>query len=337
MSLKVNRKRNNNTENKEKENKSLFSHTNTSGTSYRSMERFETMVMCPSPLYGKDHDTYPACIVCLLGPEELIGRYWSIGNIKEVLVVGRSRTCDISIQDLSLSKKHIIIRIDGIDKVFVTDQKSTNGTFINDKKIEPDREVELKDNNKVRMGNIVFKFLNKGNPEIVSVMDSFEKAFYDSLTGAGNKLLFERRAKELFAQSKSYKTPLSFIIFDIDHFKKVNDIYGHLAGDLILKEVVQVTKSCFRSNDIITRCGGEEFCVIMQTEVNRAKEAIEVVRTKIESSVFHYKDQEIKVTISAGVAYQEETDKGYNAIYERADQLLYKAKTTGRNKVFSSE
>ncbi|MDE0119401.1 MAG: GGDEF domain-containing protein [Bdellovibrionales bacterium] len=338
MSLKINKKAENSGEFKIGKKKQLLSNTNTSTSgSSGSIERFETMVMNISPLYAKDHDIYPACLVCLLGPEELIGRYWAIGNTKEVVIVGRSRTCDISIQELSLSKKHLIIRFDGIDKIFVKDQKSTNGTFINDKRIDACKEVELRDNSKVRMGNIVFKFLNKGNPEIVSVMESFEKAFYDSLTGVGNKLLFERRAKELFAQSKSYKTPLSFIIFDIDHFKKVNDTYGHLAGDFILKEVIQVSKSCFRSNDIITRCGGEEFCVIMQAEVNRARDVIEAVRKKIEGFVFSYKNQKIKVTISAGVACQQETDKGYKAIYERADQLLYKAKTTGRNKVFSSE
>ncbi|MDE0518476.1 MAG: GGDEF domain-containing protein [Bdellovibrionales bacterium] len=338
MSLKINKKIENSEESNTGEKKRLFPHTGTSTSGvHGSIERFETMVMNTSPLYAKDHHTSPACLVCLLGPEELIGRYWTIGNTKEMVIVGRSRTCDIPIQELSISKKHIIIRVDETDKIFVKDKKSTNGTFIDDKRVEADIEVELKDNSKLKLGNIVFKFLNKGNPEIVSVMESFEKAFYDSLTGAGNKLLFERRAKELFAQSKSYQTPISFIIFDIDHFKKVNDTYGHLAGDFILKEVVKVSKSCFRSNDIVTRCGGEEFCVIMQVEVNRAKEAIEIIRKKIENFVFNYKGEKIKVTISAGVAHRQETDKGYKAIYERADQLLYKAKTTGRNKVFSSE
>ena len=334
MPPKVSKKTETNVDDHTAGEKKLFSATSVSSG---SIERFETMVMNVSPLYMKDQGiSSPSYFVCLLGPDELLGRYWTINDKKEVMSIGRSRKCDIPIQELSISKEHLLVRVDETNRILIEDQKSTNGTFINDERIDAHKEVELEDNDKIKVGNIVFKFLDKGNPEITSMMERFEKAFYDALTGAGNKLLFERRAKELFSQSKLYKTDLSFIIFDIDHFKKVNDTYGHLAGDFVLKEIVKLSKFCFRSNDIIARCGGEEFCIIMQTEVNRAKDAIEAVRKKIGDSVFKYKDQEIKVTISAGVACHQKTDKDYNEIYERADQLLYKAKTTGRNKVFSS-
>ena len=149
-------------------------------------------------------------------------------------------------------------------------------------------------------------------------------------------MLLDRRAEELFRKSKMNKTPLSLILFDIDHFKKVNDTYGHLAGDFILKEVVKVARACFRSDDLFVRCGGEEFCIIVQSPIERAEKAIEVARQKIETHLFQYKEKEITVTISAGVTCQQEVDRGWKEIYDRADKLLYKAKTSGRNKIFSN-
>ncbi len=301
-----------------------------------SIERFETMVMNNSPLYEGRISSAPACLVCLVGPREMVGRYWTVDGEKK-LMIGRSRKCDIPIQDLSISKKHLLVRRNKETKVFIEDRKSTNGTFINDKQITANKEWELSDNDRIKTGNIVFKFLDEGNPEIFSIMENFEKVFRDALTGAGNRLLMERRAKEMFIKSKQYNTPLSFVIFDIDHFKKVNDTYGHPAGDFVLKQVSGIAKSCFRCSDTFTRSGGEEFCVILQSEPGRAKEAIENARAKIELKVFTHRDQNIKVTVSAGVSCRLPDDKNWKEIYERADQLLYKAKTAGRNKVFASE
>ncbi len=300
-----------------------------------SIERFETVLMNANTMYEEKKDVAPACFVCLKGPDELMGMYWIISDTK-TMTVGRSRRCDIAIQDLSISKEHLFISKDVAKKVFIKDKQSTNGTFVNGEQITVHQNVHLEDNDQIKLGNIVFKFLNTGNPEIFSVLENFEKAFHDALTGVGNKLLLERRAKELFPKSRKYKTPLSVIIFDIDHFKKVNDTYGHLAGDLVLKEVVNVAKLCFRSGDTFARCGGEEFCVIMQSELGRAKEAIEVARKKLEDSVFEHKDRKIKVTISAGVTCRQDKDKHWNELYERADQFLYKAKMAGRNRTVTS-
>ena len=266
----------------------------------QSLERSETVVV-KSPLYTMDQnsciESMFSYLVCLLGPGELIGRYWKVDN--KNIVIGRNRKCDIFIQSLSISKKHLYLRSDG-SYFFVKDQQSTNGTFINDKQIKAQEEVKIQDNSKIKLGNIVFKFLYKGNPEIVSVIENFEKVSRDPLTGVGNKYLLDGRAKEIFIQSRQNNIPMSLIIFDIDHFKKVNDTYGHLAGDFILKEVVQLAKFYFRSGDLFVRCGGEEFCIIMQSLIDRAESAIENARKKLETQLFKYKEHEIKVTISAG-------------------------------------
>ena len=302
-----------------------------------TMESSKT-VMVDSPLYVLDQDqrthVMSAYIVCLLGPDELVGRHWVVSG-KESISIGRNRKCDIPIQDLSISKKHLCFHVQ-TSGIFIEDQNSTNGTFINDQPLKSGQKVQLKDNNKLKLGKLVFKFLDRGNPEIIAIKENFEKAFRDPLTGVGNKFMLDRRAKELFMQSKEKKVSLSLILFDIDHFKKVNDTYGHLAGDFILKEVVNQTQTCFRSSDLFIRCGGEEFCIIMQSSVDRAENAIENARKKLEKYIFKYKDQEIKVTISAGVTCQTMRDRRWKSMYDRADKLLYKAKTAGRNRVHAS-
>lgn len=319
-----------------KENKKA-NNTYTGVSGFQSLEGSQTMVM-NSPLYTMEYSKYvkssSSYLLCLLGPEELVGRYWVIEDNKK-MIIGRNRRCDISIQSLSVSKEHLYLRSDS-NGFFIEDKKSTNGTFVNGKGVETQKEIQVSDNSKIKLGNIVFKVLEKGNPEIISMIENFEKIVRDPLTGVGNKFMLNKRAEELFIQSRQRNIPLSLIIFDIDHFKKVNDTYGHLAGDYILKEVVKSVKVHFRSNDLFVRCGGEEFCIIMQSLIDRAERAIEKARKHLEIQVFQYKEHEIKVTISGGVSCQSRVDRKWKEIYERADKLLYKAKTTGRNKIFAS-
>ena len=215
---------------------------------------------------------------------------------------------NISIQNLSISKKHLKIRSKN-SSFFIEDKKSTNGTFVNGRQVETQKEIQIKDNTKIKLGNLVFKLLEKGNPEIISMIENFEKILRDPLTGVGNKSMLDKRAVELFIQSRQRNIPFSLIIFDIDHFKKVNDTYGHLAGDFILKEVVNSVKSSFRSNDLFVRCGGEEFCIIMQSLIDRAEKAMDNARKKLEAMEFQYKEHKIKVTVSGGVTCQKKIDK----------------------------
>lgn len=301
-----------------------------------SYDGAKTMVInINSPLYNmsKNHLSF-AYFVCLLGSKELIGKYWII-NKKKSIHIGRSYACDIQIQETSISKKHLYISKNRNNNIVIKDLNSTNGTCINDELIEPKTEIEITDNSTIKLGNIVFKFLDKGNAEIISVIENFKRSFKDALTGIGNKLMLDIRGKELFEQSVNYKTDLSIIIFDIDFFKKVNDVYGHLAGDFILKEVVVVVKSFFRSEDLLVRCGGEEFCIIIKAPSKIAIKSIELARQKIQEHVFEYKKDKIKITISAGVTQKTKTDKDIKIMYERADEFLYKSKNSGRNKTSS--
>ena len=309
--------------------------TNYTGlSSLGSVESSKTVVM-DRPIYkAQECDiTSLPYLVCLMGPKEMMGHYW---KLEKEMIVGRSRICDIAINDLSISKKHLLFQVEENGKVFIEDKGSTNGTFINEKRVGIHTQTPLLDNSKVRFGNIVFKFLDKGNQEIISVLENYKKAFYDSLTGVGNRLFLEKKATELFQKSKKNKCPLSVVVFDIDHFKRINDTYGHPAGDLILKSTARLAQRGFRSMDIFARSGGEEFCVVMQASVERAKDAIEQVRQKLEREVFRHKDQDIRITLSAGVSALHKKDKGWKALYDRADRFLYEAKNAGRNKVFAA-
>ena len=289
-----------------------------------------------TPLYNYESFKFVAHIVCIVGPTSIIGRLWPIKS-GDNIIIGRSQKSNIIISDVSISKKHLIIRMDQkTNQVFAQDQQSTNGTIIDNKFINAGKEIIVQDNSKIQLGSIILKFLDKGNPEIFSFKKNFNKIFTDSLTGVGNRLLLDSKARELFKSSKVNKTSLSLIIFDIDHFKKVNDTYGHLAGDFILKEVVKIVKACFRSDDLFVRCGGEEFCVMIQGSINRVQEAMEKARQKVEEHSFQYKEKNIKITVSAGITCQQEEDCNWKEIYDRADKLLYKAKASGRNKIFSN-
>ena len=135
------------------------SHTGLSLTG--SMDGSKTMVVS-TPLYGDKLLQFNAHIVCIVGPSSIIGKFWSI-NDKESITLGRSQKSDITISDTSLSKKHLCIRMEQKNnQVFVQDQQSTNGTIINDKLIDAGREVMITDNNKIKLGNIILKFLDRG-------------------------------------------------------------------------------------------------------------------------------------------------------------------------------
>jgi len=160
-----------------------------------------------------------------------------------------------------------------------------------------------------------------------------EEAIIDELTEIYNRRAFNKRLKEEVARLARYKTPFSLILFDIDHFKRFNDSYGHLAGDEVLRTVAEVVGKVTRRTDILARYGGEEFAIIAaSTPVPNAAVLAEKVRRKVEEIQFMYDGKAISVTISLGVAQCEPRDSCASLI-KRADTHLYRAKTDGRNRV----
>lgn len=157
-----------------------------------------------------------------------------------------------------------------------------------------------------------------------------ELAITDRLTGLYNRLKLDEVLHYEIAQTKRYETPLSIIIIDIDHFKSVNDTYGHQTGDMVLIEAAQILRSCSRASDTSGRWGGEEFLIILpNTNLSGALEAAEKIRMAIENYPFSVVGQK---TASFGVS-EFLANENENSFIERADQALYRAKSGGRNQV----
>ena len=156
----------------------------------------------------------------------------------------------------------------------------------------------------------------------------------DALTGLINRRELDLRLSEEFARAKRHKALLSLALFDIDFFKKINDTYGHPAGDAILQELGQLIIENTRTCDIAARYGGEEFALILpETSLEKAFELMDRLRSLVEVQNFNKKSRSIKITISIGVAQLDLTDSSPLGFYERVDKALYKAKENGRNRV----
>jgi len=159
-------------------------------------------------------------------------------------------------------------------------------------------------------------------------------ALFDSLTGTLNRPAFYQHAEKEFARSKRYYRPLSVIMLDIDHFKSVNDKYGHQGGDQVLQIFAEACQEVIRSTDIMGRVGGEEFALLLpDTPMKSAFNLAERLRQRINKYPYLAGDMLIDITASLGVAELQSDDSEFRMLLQRADEALYKAKHAGRNQV----
>ena len=219
------------------------------------------------------------------------------------------------------------------DGKIVSDLPFLNKEYF-EKNIKGKNYIKLKENNKE------FWVIKSNNKYIIDecegldvlINDLNKKALRDPLTDCYNKKEIEILIEKFLKEFLRYSTPLSVMMIDIDYFKKVNDTYGHLAGDKILKEVVYVIENTIRQSDICGRFGGEEFIVILpNTKLNGAVKLAEKLRKNIQNHKFIFKNQKIFITISIGITSASKSDSLFSLI-ERVDKALYKAKK-GRNRV----
>ena len=167
--------------------------------------------------------------------------------------------------------------------------------------------------------------------------ENLEMVVADPLTGLGNRRYFDRTVEPLFDELKTKSTPFSIMVFDIDHFKRVNDILGHDMGDQILKEVAARLVTNMRAIDVVSRYGGEEFMIAMpNTQVDEALVAADRVRSLIAGTPIFVDGEALQVTTSVGVA-EVEAGENLRDVFKRADDALYKAKEGGRNKALPAQ
>ncbi|TVQ74541.1 MAG: GGDEF domain-containing protein [Oceanospirillales bacterium] len=166
-----------------------------------------------------------------------------------------------------------------------------------------------------------------------SAEDAHVKSRTDPLTGLPNRLAYDQRFNEELARFNRYGTVFSLCVADIDYFKRINDDYGHLAGDKVLRLMARILKNQLRNVDFIARFGGEEFVILMpSTDADAARVAAEKVRQTIETSPFNFQSNPVKITMSFGITQVEEEDS-VSSMFARADKAMYTAKQEGRNRV----
>lgn len=160
----------------------------------------------------------------------------------------------------------------------------------------------------------------------------------DPLTGLYNRRHLDSNLEREFMRAKRYDSDLSLAVIDIDFFKKINDTYGHICGDYVLKEAAYLILESFRKTDLVFRYGGEEFVVLLtETSLESAQIPLERLRKSIENYPFKFKDENLKITVSIGAAGVSEDINSGSELLDLADKSLYTAKESGRNRLVIAE
>jgi two-component system, cell cycle response regulator len=270
------------------------------------------------------------CLVVIYAPVESdLGKRHVLH--KEVIGIGRDRDNEIVLDSDSVSRRHAKVEHrDG--HFFVLDLDSTNGTFVNDEP-EPVQGYQLRRGDQIKIGDTIFKYLSGSDVEAQYHETIFNMTITDGLTDCSNKKQLDTVLVKEIPRAQRHARQLSLLMVDIDHFKDVNDTYGHLAGDSVLRDLAAILSKRLRPDDELGRYGGEEFCAILpETSLEGAVRIGEELRRLVEGHAFVVEGEQIRVTISIGVA---ELKKGMDlkAFYKAADEMLYQAKRSGRNRV----
>lgn len=271
-----------------------------------------------------------ACLIVISGGN--IGDQHRI-KINQTLI-GRSINADIQVNDDSASRDHALI-IKDRKGYRVADNESKNGCFINDKKVG---ECYLRDGDLLRVGNTIFKFLSRNNIEHAYHEELFRLAKIDGLTEIFNHRHFADSLDNELERAKRYDRELSLLMIDIDHFKKVNDSFGHRAGDYILKGLADIFVKRSRRVDYVCRYGGEEFAIILpEVDVMGAFKFATTLKESVAAHKFKFETDDIAITISIGVSDIMDGIETTEELIETADKRLYLAKKMGRNRVISAD
>ena len=267
-----------------------------------------------------------ACLVVIYGED--LGRRVPLGS--EATVVGRSSKCDVLIDQESVSRNHARISFDG-QTYTVRDLGSTNGTYVNDELVD---EANLRDGDQLKIGRTIFKFISSGNIEAQYHEEIYRLMTVDGLTEVHNKRFFQEVLEKEASRCRRYDRTFALVCFDIDHFKKINDSFGHLAGDAVLRQLGALVKKKVRRDDVVSRIGGEEFAVVLP-EINRdgAVALANKLRELVERTQFRFEGTRVDVTISLGVAQWGPDVREASELLKLADEKLYDAKRSGRNRV----
>ena len=298
-----------------------------------SEEKTRVTAIVQKPLGGVDGTPKGNdCLVVIYTKEPtLLGRRFVLDS--SPIRVGRGAENHIVLEGDSVSRRHAHFE-QRSGAWWCVDDGSTNGSYVNDEQIM--REARMGNGDRIKIGPTIFKYLSGQDVEAQYHEEIYRMTIIDGLTQVHVKrYLLEALDKELM-RARRHQRELSFLMIDIDHFKKINDVHGHLAGDHVLKEVARLMQQRIRRDEVLARYGGEEFAIILpETTLEGGCALAEGLREKIEESRFVFQGETIRVTISIGAAMLIEEHRTSLDLIKKADEKLYEAKRAGRNRVLS--
>jgi two-component system cell cycle response regulator len=246
-------------------------------------------------------------------------------------VIGRARDAWVRLDDVGISRHHARLRRTGHATFTIEDTGSTNGVYVNGQRVT---EVALTPGDQLQIGSeVLLRFSMVDVAEEALARQLFESSTRDALTGAYNRKYFMGRLAAEVAYAERHKTRLALLLFDLDHFKKVNDVHGHIAGDAVLRHVGMVVARLLRAEDVFARYGGEEFTILVRgiSSENVLRLAQRIRRTVADAKL-PGELRGLSVTLSIGMALLDEAAKGGAiGLVQMADARMYVAKENGRN------
>jgi diguanylate cyclase (GGDEF)-like protein len=292
----------------------------------------DTTRMAPAPVPQGQAAEQEAYLVVLAGSN--LGQMYRLDRPKTV--IGRSEKADIRLIDDGISRDHAQL-VQDAGRFVLEDLGSTNGTYCNGDRVQ---RQALSEGDKLLLGSTtILKFSYQDRLEEAFQRQMSESALRDGLTHAYNKRFLSERLESEFQYALRHGSPVSLIFLDIDHFKRINDVHGHQAGDYVLTQLATLVASMIGEEQIFARYGGEEFAVVARDlDLAAAGALSERLRANVEAHPFVYGGTPIPVTVSVGVA--RAPAPGINTAADfiaRADETMYAAKRGGRNRVVSAE
>ena len=250
------------------------------------------------------------------------------------ITLGRDPRNTLCLDESGVSRTHAVIKQQS-QGVTVRDMGSKNGTFVNR---DPVQECVLQDGDMIQIGNTTLKFLSQDSPEQAYYEHLHQATVEDPVTKIPNRRYFEEFVHREIARTRRYERPLGLLLLDLDHFKQINDTYGHVCGDVVLRSFAQLVSSRLRKSEFVARYGGEEFALTLpETDLRGAGIVAESIRLLVEKHSFAWEGQLIAVTVSIGGALLKPTMGTVGELVQAADDELYKAKRAGRNRVSIAE
>jgi diguanylate cyclase (GGDEF)-like protein len=250
--------------------------------------------------------------------------------------IGRSPDNAIQLVEETVSRRHALLEAwpdAGI--VRIVDLGSTNGTLVNGKRVPKGQPVVLADGDRIQFGTgFVAKFIRPDPCEERFQRELFERGVRDPLTGLYNRAYFLDQVGPLAGRTALRGLGLAVLMLDVDHFKRVNDTHGHVAGDLVLRELAEVVRRVTRNEDLIARYGGEEFVLALPMPgVPHVMERAERIRQAVATRRVPFEGKTLNVTVSIGLAHAQAGSIRPFQLVASADKNLYRAKEMGRDRV----